>query len=206
MLDITWAAVAIGSNEVRLTIARAKSATSERTTEFIIPNSDGIDSVALFTAYKDAQKDLKGRIWKHFHGGVWTNKVVGHNPLSETGKRIARWLQLPNPERYTGHCFRRSSATAAADAGASLVRLKRIGGWKSDAVAQTYIDVSEVEKKKAAAMLSLSDTHPVPQPPSATSITAAPQPQVVMSFTNCVFNNCFQSPLQPPSFAAAPQP
>ncbi|KAJ8914344.1 hypothetical protein NQ315_011332 [Exocentrus adspersus] len=37
---------------------------------------------------------------------------------------------------YTGHCFRRTSASLLADSGASIDVLKRHGGWKSASVAE----------------------------------------------------------------------
>ena len=33
-------------------------------------------------------------------------KHIGKTTLAETGKEIARYLGLPEPEKYTGHCFR----------------------------------------------------------------------------------------------------
>lgn len=52
-------------------------------------------------------------------------------------KVIATYLKLPNPEYYTGHCFRRSSATVLDDPVANLIALKRIGGYKADAEAES---------------------------------------------------------------------
>ena len=65
---------------------------------------------------------------------------------------VAEFLNLVNPKMYTGHCFRRTSATLLADSGANLVTLKRLGGWRSSAVAETYIEDS-VEKKKKVSKL-----------------------------------------------------
>ncbi|KAJ3646451.1 hypothetical protein Zmor_024039 [Zophobas morio] len=59
----------------------------------------------------------------------------------------AEFLNLPNPKEYTGHCFRRSSASLAADSDVDLISLKRLGGWKSSSVAESYI-VESVERKK----------------------------------------------------------
>lgn len=61
-------------------------------------------------------------------------------------KDIAAFLKLPNPEQFTGHCFRRSSATMLVNAGGDLLTLKRHGGWRSSAVAEGYIDDS-IENK-----------------------------------------------------------
>jgi hypothetical protein len=55
---------------------------------------------------------------------------------------VANYLKLPNPEMYIGHCFRRTSAILIADTGADLVTLKRLGGWRSSSVAESYIEDS----------------------------------------------------------------
>jgi hypothetical protein len=38
------------------------------------------------------------------------------------------YLKLQEPQLYSGHCFRRTSATLLADSGANLTTLKRHGG------------------------------------------------------------------------------
>jgi hypothetical protein len=60
---------------------------------------------------------------------------------------------LKNPEEYTGHTFRRSSATLLAESGADTSILKRLGGWKSTNVAEGYVDASIQNKKKIAQMI-----------------------------------------------------
>jgi hypothetical protein len=49
---------------------------------------------------------------------------------------------------YTGHTFRRTSATLLADSGADLLTLKRHGGWKSNTVAEGYVEDSVCQKKR----------------------------------------------------------
>lgn len=57
-------------------------------------------------------------------------------------------MKLPEPERYTGHIFRRSRATLLADTGADITSIMRFGGWKSQAVAASYTgDSMGVERK-----------------------------------------------------------
>jgi hypothetical protein len=60
---------------------------------------------------------------------------------------------LKNPEEYTGHAFRRSSATLLAESGADTSILKRLGGSKSTNVAEGYVDASIQNKKKIAQMI-----------------------------------------------------
>lgn len=51
-------------------------------------------------------------------------------------KKNANYLNLPDTDRYTGHSFRRTSATILIDAGANIITLKLHEGWKSTAVAK----------------------------------------------------------------------
>lgn len=53
---------------------------------------------------------------------------------------IATFLNLGSPHLYTDHCFRQTSATLLADSGANHLTVKRHRGWKSDRVAENYID------------------------------------------------------------------
>ncbi|KAJ8961035.1 hypothetical protein NQ317_019332 [Molorchus minor] len=48
------------------------------------------------------------------------NQVAGVYKIRNVPKEIATYLNLLYPETYTGHCFRRSSATLLADAGADI--------------------------------------------------------------------------------------
>ena len=59
-------------------------------------------------------------------------------------------MNLPDANEYTGHCFRRSSATILVDAGGDLLSLKRHGGWQSSSVAEGYINESAANKASTA--------------------------------------------------------
>ena len=54
----------------------------------------------------------------------YTEQPMGRNTIGSIPKYIANFLELPSPDSYTGHCFRRSSVTALADSGASVSILK----------------------------------------------------------------------------------
>lgn len=86
------------------------------------------------------------RFFLNYKQGKCTKQVVGINKIGGMAKDIAGFLKLPNPEQFTGHCFRRSSATMLVNAGGDLLTLKRHGGWRSSAVAEGYIDDS-IENK-----------------------------------------------------------
>lgn len=86
----------------------------------------------------------------NYQNGKCTLQRIGINKLGAMGKQIATFLNLPKPEQYTGHSFRRSSATILIDAGADITALKRHGGWKSTTVAEGYIDNSMNNKMNTA--------------------------------------------------------
>lgn len=176
-----------------VTIGRAKSAAAEATTRVFIPNTVGVDVVALFKVYVLGQHPRHGRFWRHWRWEKWTSLPVGHNPLSETPRRIAEWLGKENLDTFTGHCFRRSSATAYANATGDKVGLKRLGGWRSDSVVERYIAESEHEKKKQALALGPEDERPqaivpehIQEPESGKEPDPAPEPKTyTFSFKKC---------------------
>lgn len=98
----------------------------------------------IVKAYQDLRPSGVGtpRFFLNYQNGKCTRQVIGKNKLSNMPKEIATYLNLPNPEQYTGHCFRRTSATLLADSGANITTLKRHGGWRSDQVAEGYIENS----------------------------------------------------------------
>jgi len=76
--------------------------------------------------------------------------LMGKNTIGTFGRIVAEYLQLPNPESYTGHVWRRSFGTEFANSGATMLQLKRAGRWKSDSVASGYVDTSDHVKKETA--------------------------------------------------------
>ncbi|XP_031358722.1 uncharacterized protein LOC116182334 [Photinus pyralis] len=78
----------------------------------------------------------------NYQKGKCTKQVIGINKLGNMPKQIATFLNLENPQNYTGHCFRRTSATMLVDAGADITTLKRHGGGKSSEGAEGYVDNS----------------------------------------------------------------
>jgi hypothetical protein len=84
------------------------------------------------------QKALEGGRPK----ATWKAQPVGRDKCKKYGVAIATMLDLFEPWTFTGHCWRRSSATLAANAGLSLAQIKALTGHRSDTVVQRYIDRS----------------------------------------------------------------
>lgn len=81
-------------------------------------------------------------------------QVMGKNLIAKIPQRVAEYLELPNPKTYTGHAFRRTSATLLVDAGADMLTLKRHGVWKSNSTAEGYLAESINNKRQIGNLLS----------------------------------------------------
>lgn len=90
------------------------------------------------------------RFFVNYRNGKCSSQPVGINTIGGIPKVIAEYLNLKDPHLYTGHCFRRSSASILADCGASMSTIKRFGGWKSTVVAEGYIESSLGNKCRVA--------------------------------------------------------
>jgi hypothetical protein len=123
---------------------------------------NGDSEIRILDEYIDCfnSPQRKGRFFKKLKFGegkiVTTNQVIGHNTAANYGKVIAGLLKLPEPERYTGHCWRRTATTFAADKGLTLPQIKVLTGHKSDTVVQGYIDNSKVMKNLCSSAVSVS--------------------------------------------------
>ena len=83
-----------------------------------------------------------------YHQGKCTRQPIGRHNVGETPQIIASYLGLPNANRYTGHCFRRTAATLLSESGASMQQIKQLGRWRSDMIAQGYIEDSIRNKQQ----------------------------------------------------------
>lgn len=90
------------------------------------------------------------RFFLTFRNGKCIGLPVGINSIGAVPSKIAMYLDLEDPKSYTGHAFRRTSATFFVDSGADLLSLKRHGGWKSSSVAEGYVENSLRTKMKYA--------------------------------------------------------
>lgn len=82
------------------------------------------------------------RFFVRYENGKCIRQEIGRHTVGKTPERIAAFVNLENNQRYTGHCFRRTAATLASESGASMQMIKQMGRWRSDAIAQGYIENS----------------------------------------------------------------
>jgi hypothetical protein len=98
--------------------------------------------------------------------------------MDKIPSKVAALLGYPDYACFTGHAWRRTTATIAASRGMTLPQIKQITGHKSDTVVQGYIDSSDFTKRKAADSLALkAPQHHIANRSSSTITTATATPQ-----------------------------
>lgn len=128
----------------------------------------------------------KGRMFKTFRmrkDGSWyfTKQPMGVHFLRKISCKVAAFLKLPNPERYTGHCLRRSAANTLAESGMSTVALKKHFNWKSEGTALKYVENTNASKLSVSEKIGTSS-----KPCSSTEIQASQATtSKVLNINNC---------------------
>ncbi len=89
-----------------------------------------------------------------------TKQNIGKNEIAKYPKYIALFLgyAASKADLYTGHCFRRTSATWAVQNDISAIDLQQLGGWKSFKVAEGYIAESDNHKRKISTKVFTEST------------------------------------------------
>lgn len=118
-------------------------------------NFEGVNLLQIFRKYSALRpSDFEStKFFCSYRNGRCMKQHVGINTIGSVPTKIAQFLNLQNPASYTGHCFRRTSATLLADAGGDIVSLKRHGGWKSTSVAEGYLEDSIQNKLQVASKI-----------------------------------------------------
>lgn len=99
------------------------------------------------------------RFFLCYKGGKCTVQPVGINSFGTFPRKIAQFLKLENDHLYTGHSFRRTSATFLADSGVGIDVLKRHEGWKSSSTAEGYIEENVQHKITVSKSIFKSPLH-----------------------------------------------
>jgi hypothetical protein len=143
------------------------------------------------------EKNRLGQFWRKMTvSGSPSKQPVGVHTLALFPKEVATSLCIENPERYTGHCWRRTGGIILADKGASVLDLQRDGGWGSAGVAETYVSESRAQKQKVASKFDFDNKETFldssSQLFSIQSNTHQQKNKEPSLFANCsiVFNSC----------------
>lgn len=167
-----------GPNYV-VTIRQSKTDQAGCGHEFYITPSPRADvcPCAHISSYIALFADPTGRFFRKVKkDGKVTAQVLGVNTIGKFPRKIADFCGKQG--NYTGHCFRRSSATIVVDNGANALQLKRLGRWKSSTVAEGYVQNSKMAKIEVAGLVSGQST------------TTTLNRELSTGLQNCTFTNC----------------
>ncbi|KAJ8986011.1 hypothetical protein NQ317_013895 [Molorchus minor] len=120
---------------------------------FVITKSEWIN---IIKQYCDLRNNIDSdRFFLQIRFGKITRQPFGHNAIG----------------KFTGHCFRRTSATLLANTGGDILQLKKLGVGNPNTVAEGYVEnslhgqikianmLSHVENPETSASSSISETH-----------------------------------------------
>lgn len=137
-------------------------------------------------------------LFLNYRNGKCTAQVIGKGTIGGWPSKIAKYLKLQAAEAFTGHSFRRTSATLLANKGVDVFGLKRHGGWRSSTVAESYVEDSLQNKIEFAQKILHNDVGGLfQQPGSSTSESLSIENQAkninasgitTVNYNNCTFN------------------
>jgi integrase len=123
----------------RFLVVFLRDGKTHRSRSFTITNENcKFDPCTIYRKYADLRpKHMESRrLFVAYRNQRCYAQHVGCHTISGIPKLVAKYLKLKNPEEYTGHGLRRSSATMLVESGGDLLTLKRHGGWLSSNVAE----------------------------------------------------------------------
>lgn len=131
------------------------------------------------------------RFFVNYQKGKCSVQPIGKNKFYDTPKTVATFLGLEDPKNYTGHSFRRTSATVLVDGGGDISMLKTLGGWQSSKTAEGYVDDSMATKDKINKTIAteIKKRTSAVLPISMEASTSSHQETTSIVFTQSVFQH-----------------
>ena len=148
------------SDGFKVTHSRCKQRSDQRDSAFFVPEIGGFAArLGVYLAKVNSELcKFSGRAWwTGTKGQLLKNSPLGRNMIAKVPHAVAVRLNLPQPECYTFHSYRRTSATSAANGGMSSEQMVDFYGWKSASMCKEYISTSVPAIRKMALTLGNFD-------------------------------------------------
>lgn len=158
---------------------------------FIILPSENLNLLDVIRKYINLRPKIivHSRFFVNYVKEKCTVQPVGIHKIGSVPSIVAKFLNLPNSSSYTGHCFRRTSASLLANSGGSMSEIMRHGGWRSASVAEGYVEESESKKINVATKILGQEGISRVENEEIQQINKAPAlPVSISNNVNCVFN------------------
>ncbi|KAK8815161.1 hypothetical protein WA158_003373 [Blastocystis sp. Blastoise] len=152
--DLSLLQLKIFDDHVAINVERSKTDQNGVGFDGIVPIEEGNVKMGniLKEYYSKLDTNEEGPLFPLIVENHFCCKSTGEKTIGNWPRRIATYLNLPNADSFTGHCFRRTMASLAAENGATTEELMVQGRWKSASVANQYVHNSlsrrlEISKK-----------------------------------------------------------
>ena len=107
--------IQVDIREARSTLIIKIKASKNRTSRTFVVTNDAADVtgtpnfVSLYKKYRNLRPYAvhHRKLFIQYNKGKCTSQPVGINQFGKIPYKIAKFLSLPNPNLYTGHCFRK---------------------------------------------------------------------------------------------------
>lgn len=107
-----------------------------------VGNMNVIDIIRMYIALRPTNL-THDRFFINYLNEKCTIQPVGIHRIAKVPQIVAKYLGLEDPSSFTGHCFRRTSASILANAGVTMGDIKRHTEWHSSAAPIACGDESE---------------------------------------------------------------
>lgn len=147
LMDLQMEKLNVQENGIIINHCRAKQRSDKTETRFLIPKKGKVNYSDVVEHYLTQIKNdfniFTGRMFFKGTQASFSSQYMGKNTISKVPCEMASLLQLDSPALYTFHSLRRSSATAAADDGASVQQMMDFFGWSNPKMPQEYVSTSK---------------------------------------------------------------
>jgi hypothetical protein len=167
------------SNCYKVLFSHAKQCREVKQNTILVPWNNTDPSICLATKVREylealgtLGEDKDSCLFKGcMKGARFVKAPMGKNLLRDIGKDVAKELGLQDWTSYTGHCWRRSSATQVAGEGATALDMKRqFEQWQQETTAMRYLDGTNQQMIKMAKLATgQSSSSTLPGPSSSAS-------------------------------------
>ena len=164
LMDLKLERVVSTKNGVSVTHNRAKQRSDKLEAKFLIPrasNQGQLDYAKVMEHYLEyVRNDLgkvTGRLWFTGNHRQFVNLFLGKNMVGKIPHELATFLELSDPDSFTFHSFRRSSASQAADLGTTSLQMQSYYGWKNASMTLEYVSTSKAAIEDMANKLAHSE-------------------------------------------------
>ena len=144
----------------KITHSRVKQRSDKRESVFLVPAQGGFaDQLGVYVEKVKSELNIfTGRVWwTGVNGNSLKKQPMGKNMVGKVPHDLAIRLKLSNPEKYTFHSYRRTSASFAAHGGMTSEQMQSFYGWKHPSMCQEYISTSRPAILHMASTLASTD-------------------------------------------------